>query len=154
MKRFISLFLILIFVLSVFTACGSSGKYIIAFDDSYEPFCSLDSKGNVVGFDAELMKLISKSEAFGIETVSASLTEIFSLLDSGEVDAVIAALIPTDEMKERYDFSDAYYGRYSLAVEKGKNKELIEKFNEGLKKIKENGKYKTLAEKYSLGETK
>ena len=37
---------------------------------------------------------------------------------------------------------------YGFAVQKGKNPELIEKFNAGLKNIKENGKYKEILAKY------
>lgn len=38
---------------------------------------------------------------------------------------------------------------YGIAVGKGKNTELIEKFNAGLKNIKESGKYKEILEKYN-----
>ena len=37
---------------------------------------------------------------------------------------------------------------YGFATQKGKNAELIEKFNAGLKNIKENGKYKEILAKY------
>ncbi len=37
---------------------------------------------------------------------------------------------------------------YGFAVKKGINKELLEKFNEGLKKIKENGKYDEIVGEY------
>lgn len=37
---------------------------------------------------------------------------------------------------------------YGFAVKKGENKELLNKFNEGLKKIKENGEYDKIVSKY------
>ncbi|WP_090088166.1 transporter substrate-binding domain-containing protein [Clostridium uliginosum] len=37
---------------------------------------------------------------------------------------------------------------YGFAVAKGKNKELLDKFNEGLKKIKENGEYDKIVNQY------
>lgn len=40
--------------------------------------------------------------------------------------------------------------QYGFAVKKGKNAELIEKFNAGLKNIKENGKYDEILAKYGL----
>lgn len=41
--------------------------------------------------------------------------------------------------------SSEYYG---FAVNKGKNKELLDAFNSGLKKLKENGEYDKIVEKY------
>lgn len=38
---------------------------------------------------------------------------------------------------------------YGFAVKKGENSELIEKFNSGLKKIKENGEYQKIIDKYA-----
>ncbi|KRN06109.1 glutamine-binding protein glutamine transport system permease [Liquorilactobacillus sucicola DSM 21376 = JCM 15457] len=40
-------------------------------------------------------------------------------------------------------------GSYGFAVEKGKNKELMAKFNSGLKKLKANGQYNKIVEKYT-----
>ncbi|AQS08657.1 glutamine-binding periplasmic protein precursor [Clostridium saccharobutylicum] len=37
---------------------------------------------------------------------------------------------------------------YGFAVKKGSNKELLDKFNEGLKKLKENGKYDEIVSEY------
>ncbi|SHI69871.1 polar amino acid transport system substrate-binding protein [Clostridium cavendishii DSM 21758] len=39
-------------------------------------------------------------------------------------------------------------GNYVFAVNKGKNAELLKKFNEGLKKLKENGEYDKIVSKY------
>lgn len=37
---------------------------------------------------------------------------------------------------------------YGFAVNKGKNADLLKKFNEGLNKIKENGKYDEIVNQY------
>lgn len=39
-------------------------------------------------------------------------------------------------------------GEYGFAVNKGKNKELLDKFNTGLANLKANGEYKKITEKY------
>lgn len=39
--------------------------------------------------------------------------------------------------------------QFGFAVKKGSNQELLEKFNDGLKKIKENGEYDKILEKYT-----
>ena len=43
-------------------------------------------------------------------------------------------------------------GQYGFAVNKGKNAELIEMFNKGLKNIKDNGKYDEILAKYGITE--
>ncbi|KRL04146.1 amino acid ABC transporter substrate-binding protein/permease [Liquorilactobacillus oeni] len=40
-------------------------------------------------------------------------------------------------------------GKYGFAVQKGKNQELLSKFNQGLEKLKKNGKYDQIIEKYT-----
>lgn len=40
-------------------------------------------------------------------------------------------------------------GKYGFAVQKGKNQELLAKFNSGLQKLKKNGKYAQIIEKYT-----
>ena len=39
--------------------------------------------------------------------------------------------------------------QFGFAVKKGANQELLEKFNSGLKKLKESGKYQEILEKYT-----
>ena len=38
---------------------------------------------------------------------------------------------------------------YGFMVKKGENKELLEKFNKGLKTLKENGEYQKIVDKYT-----
>lgn len=40
-------------------------------------------------------------------------------------------------------------GQYGFMVKKGENKELLEKFNKGLKTLKENGEYQKIVDKYT-----
>ena len=39
--------------------------------------------------------------------------------------------------------------QFGFAVKKGANQELLQKFNDGLKKLKESGKYQEILEKYT-----
>lgn len=154
MKKLLSVTLILLIIVGMLSACAGKNEYIIMTDTSYEPFCYVDSKGKNKGFDIELINKIAKSENLNIKVVGTSLLDAFEAVDEDEADGVLAALVPTDELKEKYDFSDAYYGDFALAVKRNKNKKLIDSFNKGLKKLKENGKYISLIEKYFPGENK
>ena len=47
---------------------------------------------------------------------------------------------------------ESYATPYGFAVKKGENAELLEKFNAGLKNIKDNGKYQEIVDKYTAAE--
>lgn len=65
--------------------------------------------------------------------------------------AVIKYAIDTGKVKLSIISDDrANVKPYGFAVQKGKNTELLEKFNAGLANIKANGKYKEICEKYGL----
>lgn len=151
MKKTIAISVLMIFSLYMLSGCGLGKEYIIITDDTYAPFSSVDLSGNPVGFEIDLLELISKSENIKIQIIPIGLMDGFEALRDGSASAFMAALMPTDEFNEEFDFSDAYYGDFALAVKKGENAELLTKFNTGLKKIKENGKYDKLVETYMLG---
>lgn len=52
-------------------------------------------------------------------------------------------------MKLLHEESGEYATPYGFAVKKGENAELLKMFNDGLKNIKENGKYDKILEKYT-----
>lgn len=149
MKKIISLCLCTLAALLLLASCGEKDSYKIAVDASYEPFLYIDSLGNAVGFEADIMNAIAETEGFEVEYISVGYPDALEILEDGKVDAALASVIPTDELRQKFDFTDMYYNNeYAVAVKKGKNEDLIEKFNDGLAKIKENGKYDELYSVY------
>jgi polar amino acid transport system substrate-binding protein len=80
---------------------------------------------------------------------------MFQAVENGNVDflledyPVIAYKIKVDsgaKLKIAGDKLDTV--NYGFAVKKGQNAELLKKFNEGLKKLKDNGKYKEIVDQY------
>jgi len=80
---------------------------------------------------------------------------MFQAVENGNTDflledyPVIAYKIKVDsgaKLKIVGDKLDAV--NYGFAVKKGQNAELLKKFNEGLKKLKDNGKYKEIVDQY------
>lgn len=151
MKKRIFCILMILSIIFSFSSCTAK-KYVIATDNCFSPMCYVDEEGNATGFEVELIKLIAKTEKIHIDIIPCGLLKGLDALEKGDADAVLASIIPTDEFNEKYDFSDSYYHDYALAVNKGENSALIKKFNNGLLKIIENGKFKALADKYSLGD--
>ncbi|MCO5388388.1 MAG: transporter substrate-binding domain-containing protein [Desulfosporosinus sp.] len=67
--------------------------------------------GEITGFEIDLAKAISK-EILGtekIETTAVTAKTRGPLVDSGDVDLVIATFTVTEERKKSYNFSDAYF---------------------------------------------
>lgn len=153
MKKFLSLLLCTVAALLLLTSCGEKTHYRISVDGSYTPFCYIDSLNNAVGFEADILNAIAEIEGFEVEYIAVGYPDALEILDAGRVDATLASVIPTDELMQKYDFTDMYYNNeYAVAVKKGKNEKFIEMFNDGLAKIKESGKYDELYSAYFVGE--
>ena len=148
MKK-LSLLISILLVLFLFSSCNKNKPYIIVTDDSFSPFCYKESTGEAAGFDIEIIKAIAKDQNLNIEIRAIGLLESLDAVENDQADAAIAAIIPTDEFYEKFDFSNMYYKEeYAVAVKKGCNAELLEKINNGLTNIIENGKYEEILKEY------
>lgn len=106
----ISLFLITIMgIMSAFTIKAEDlPKVIVATDASLPPMEFLDSKGNIKGFDIEVMNVIAKEAGFKVEYRNTKWNNIFAGLKSSRFDAAISCIIVTRERAKRYAFSIPY----------------------------------------------
>ena len=77
------------------SAAASGKKYIINTDTTFAPFEFENEKGEMVGFEYEVVPV----------GFSAAVTA----LEAGECDGVIAGMSITDERVQKYDFSEPYY---------------------------------------------
>lgn len=66
-------------------------------------------KGQLTGFDIELMQQVAAKIGKTIEFVDMDFGGIIAALQSGRVDAAIAGLTPTQERRKAVEFSDIYY---------------------------------------------
>jgi putative glutamine transport system substrate-binding protein len=122
MKRIIFGFLLLCLICS---GCGKKqekidtlgqieqrGKIIVGVRDDVMPFGYRDLKGNFVGYDIDLAKIIAK-EILGseqkIEFVPVTASNRIMKLNSGEVDMLIATMSITEQRQQILDFSTPYY---------------------------------------------
>ena len=126
MKKFLSVTLAAAMALSL-AACGSSASneadstaagsaadktYIIATDTVFAPFEFTDEENNFVGIDVDILDAIAKDQGFNYELQPLGFDAAVASLESGQSDAVIAGMSITDERKQKYDFSEAYYDSY------------------------------------------
>lgn len=88
-----------------------------------------------------------------------STVNVIMELNAGKIDAMILEnIVALEYMKNNPEleifFEEKLDAGMAMAFDKGKNTELIGKINEELKKLKENGKYEELLNKYGLNTNK
>lgn len=91
------------------TAVTTHKKYKIATDTTFAPFEFENDNGEMVGIDLDMLKAIAADQGFEYDLVVAGFSAACVGLEAGEYDGVIAGMSITDERREKYDFSEAYY---------------------------------------------
>lgn len=77
--------------------------------------------GEYTGLEIELAKALADKLGVGIEFTAVTAATRTELLDSGDIDCVLATFTITDERKESWDFTTPYYTDYvSVLVEDSK----------------------------------
>lgn len=109
-------------------ACGNSsssteaaGKTLtIGISPDYEPYESLDKEGNIVGFDADMVKLFegylteSEGEAYTLEFVQMDFDNIITQIQGDQVDLGISGFTYSEDRK--VEWSNPYLGTSQVAV--------------------------------------
>ena len=134
MKKLFALMLAVVMIASVaaLAGCTNSGQnntieindddaktYIIYSDNAFVPFEYLDTKTNeYVGADMDIMAAIAEDQGIKYEMHNEGFDAAMGAVQSGQADAMIAGMTITDERKETFDFSDAYYQDGQVIVAK------------------------------------
>lgn len=95
-----------------FAGCGEKDEekvYVIATDTTFAPFEFTNDKDQFVGVDVDLLAAIAEDQGFKYELKSLGFNAAVTALETSQADGVIAGMSITDERKEKYNFSDAYY---------------------------------------------
>ena len=69
----------------------------------------ITSGGYADGYDVQIAKLIAEGLGMELEIVKIEWDGLTLALQSGEIDAIIAGMSPTEERKLTIDFTDPYY---------------------------------------------
>lgn len=96
----------------------SDGKtYIIYSDNAFAPFEYLDDEsGEYVGVDMDIMAAIAEDQGIAYEMKNEGFDASMGAVQAGQADAMIAGMTITDERKESFDFSDAYFSDGQVLV--------------------------------------
>lgn len=85
-------------------------SFLVAMDAAYAPFEWVDERtGEIVGFDADLIKAIAAEMGFAVELRHFEWDGIIASLLSGNADLIISAMTITEERQQSVTFSDPYF---------------------------------------------
>ncbi len=80
----------------------------VGLNSEFPPFEYKD-KGELVGFDVDLMNEISKRAGFAIEYKDMAFEGLIPALQTKKIDLIISGMTATDERRKSVLFSDTYY---------------------------------------------
>lgn len=107
--------------------------YVVGTDAAYAPFESQNEKGEIVGFDIDIVNAIAAKAGIQVKFVNTPWEGIFNALGQGDRDLVVSAVTITEERKQTMDFTDPYFDAAQLIAVKETSK--VAKFAD-LKKLK------------------
>lgn len=113
MKKFLAVLLAALMILAL-AGCGGAagkGKLRVGVKNSVYGFGYQDTlTGEYSGMEIDLAELIAKELGYeGVEFTAVTAATRTELLDSGELDCVIATFTINDERKQSWDFTTPYY---------------------------------------------
>lgn len=130
--KILNCLLIFTFVVLFTCACGKKqepmdlydsiqqrGKLVVGVSEDIEPFGYKNDKGEFVGFEIDLARLIAKNllaDENKIEFVVVQPHNRISMLNSGQADMIIATMSITPKRMNVVDFSEPYYFAGQTAI--------------------------------------
>ncbi|TDT62298.1 transporter substrate-binding domain-containing protein [Fonticella tunisiensis] len=110
-----------------------SGKLVVGTSADYPPsefHKEINGKDEIVGFDISIAKEIAKDLGVELQIKDMKFDGLLAALNAGNIDIVLAGMVPTEERKKSVDFSNVYYtGEQGILV-----------------RAEDNGKYKSIGD--------
>ena len=103
-------------------ASAATRVYTVGTDAAYAPFESQNEKGEIVGFDIDIVRAVAEKAGFEVKFVNTPWEGIFNALKQGDRDLLVSSITITDERKQSMDFSAPYFDAHQLIAVKGDSK--------------------------------
>ena len=120
MKKFVKSLLMGALVLSLSVSAIAKDKIFVGTNAEFPPFEYLD-KGEVTGFDIELVNELGKVMDADVKVLDMSFDGLLPALQMKKVDLVIAGMTATEERKKTVSFTQPYYTASQVIIVKEGN---------------------------------
>ena len=117
MKKFVKSLLMGVLVLSLSVSAMAKDKIFVGTNAEFPPFEYLE-KGEVTGFDIELVNEIGKVMDADVKVLDMSFDGLLPALQMKKVDLVIAGMTATEERKKTVSFTQPYYTASQVIIVK------------------------------------
>jgi len=98
-------------------APSAARVYVVGTDAAYAPFESQDEKGQIVGFDIDVVSAVAKKTGIEVKFVNTPWEGIFNALGQGDRDLLVSSITITDQRRQTMDFTAPYFdARQLIAV--------------------------------------
>ncbi len=84
-------------------------KLVVGVDLSHPPLCFIDSDGEIVGSDVDILTAVADSMDIDVEFVPIKWAEKNLLLETGKIDCIASGFSLTEERKTMYDMTKPYF---------------------------------------------
>jgi polar amino acid transport system substrate-binding protein len=99
-------------------ATSAARVYTVGTDAAYAPFESQNEKGEIVGFDIDIVRAAAEKAGIEVRFINTPWEGIFNALKQGDRDLLVSSITITDERKQSMDFSDPYFDAHQLIAVK------------------------------------
>jgi len=126
------LFYLSVIVIALFLAVAPAfaKAYIVGTSADFPPFEYVE-KGQIVGFDIDLIKAIAKSQGFEVNFQDISFDSLIPGLNAGTIDIVASGMTITEERAKVVDFTKPYYSaNQAVLVKEGSGKNITVLFGD------------------------
>jgi polar amino acid transport system substrate-binding protein len=103
-------------------SAGAARVYVVGTDAAYAPFESQNEKGEIVGFDIDIVRAVAAKAGLAVTFVNTPWEGIFNALKQGDRDLLVSSITITDERRQSMDFSDPYFDAHQLIAVRGDSK--------------------------------
>ena len=101
------------------SAPAAAGRvYTVGTDAAYAPFESQNEKGEIVGFDIDVVRAVAAKAGIEVKFVNTPWEGIFNALAQGDRDLLVSSITITDARKQTMDFSSPYFDAVQLIAVK------------------------------------
>jgi polar amino acid transport system substrate-binding protein len=104
------------------SAPAAAKVYVVGTDAAYAPFESQNERGEIVGFDIDVVGAVAKNAGIEVKFVNTPWEGIFNALNQGDRDLLVSAITITDARRQTMDFTKPYFDARQLIAVKADSK--------------------------------